>query len=58
MTYIDQVPKAVLKIMNTFEQSGFECYLVDGCVRDLLIGREPDWLRLQHRDDYDRRYGL
>lgn len=42
MTYIDQLPEAVLKIMNTFEKNGFECYLVGGCVRDLLLDREPD----------------
>lgn len=33
-----------LEIMNTIEGRGFRAYLVGGCVRDLLLGREPeDW---------------
>lgn len=33
-----------LEIMNTIEGRGYRAYLVGGCVRDLLLGREPeDW---------------
>lgn len=33
-----------LEIMNTIGRRGFCAYLVGGCVRDLLLGREPeDW---------------
>ena len=28
-------------IVKTLRQHGFEAYLVGGCVRDLLLGREP-----------------
>lgn len=38
------VPNEVKALCDTLEQSGFEAYLVGGCVRDLLIEREPkDW---------------
>ena len=29
-------------IVKTLRQRGFQAYLVGGCVRDLLLGREPD----------------
>jgi len=29
------------KIVQTLRQQGFQAYLVGGCVRDLLLGREP-----------------
>ena len=33
-----------LDIVKTIESRGFRAYLVGGCVRDLLLGREPgDW---------------
>lgn len=39
-----KIPLFVRQISETLEQSGFEAYLVGGCVRDLLLGREPmDW---------------
>jgi poly(A) polymerase len=31
----------VTSIVKTLRQHGFEAYLVGGCVRDLLLGREP-----------------
>ena len=38
------VPTEVAKVSRTLRATGFEAYLVGGCVRDLLIGREPkDW---------------
>jgi poly(A) polymerase/tRNA nucleotidyltransferase (CCA-adding enzyme) len=38
------VPQEVLALHATLRTAGFEAYLVGGCVRDLLIGREPkDW---------------
>jgi poly(A) polymerase/tRNA nucleotidyltransferase (CCA-adding enzyme) len=38
------VPKEVLSVAMTLEKAGFEAYLVGGCVRDLILGREPkDW---------------
>lgn len=34
----------VKEILATLEQGGFEAYAVGGCVRDLLMGRQPtDW---------------
>ena len=41
---IQNVPKEVSDVTNTLKKSGFEAYLVGGCVRDLLMKREPkDW---------------
>ncbi len=38
------VPAAPRRILETLRQNGHEAYLVGGCVRDLLLGREPkDW---------------
>ena len=38
------IPKEVDAISSALRENGFEAYLVGGCVRDLLIGREPkDW---------------
>ncbi len=38
------VPQEVLELCDTLRGAGFEAYLVGGCVRDLLLGREPkDW---------------
>lgn len=32
---------AATSVMGTLRKAGFEAYLVGGCVRDLLLGREP-----------------
>lgn len=38
------IPKEVTYVTETLENSGFSAYLVGGCVRDLILGREPkDW---------------
>lgn len=38
------VPEEVLDLCTTLRAGGYEAYLVGGCVRDLLIDREPkDW---------------
>ena len=38
------IPKEVLAILAILQEKGFEAYVVGGCVRDLLLGREPaDW---------------
>jgi poly(A) polymerase len=36
-----QINKNALKVLSRLTQSGFEAYLVGGCVRDLLLGHEP-----------------
>ena len=39
-----QIPREVVKVTDSLEKSGFEAWIVGGCVRDLLIGRKPnDW---------------
>jgi poly(A) polymerase/tRNA nucleotidyltransferase (CCA-adding enzyme) len=39
-----QLPAEILIALARFEQSGFEAWVVGGCVRDLLLGRKPkDW---------------
>ncbi len=41
---ISKIPKEVSHVTGTLEKAGFEAYLVGGCVRDLLMDREPkDW---------------
>lgn len=41
---IKKIPKKVSHVTDTLEKAGFEAYLVGGCVRDLLMSREPkDW---------------
>ncbi|HVM76741.1 MAG TPA: hypothetical protein VMU07_01150, partial [Candidatus Paceibacterota bacterium] len=38
------VPQEVSKTALALAKAGFEAYLVGGCVRDILLGREPkDW---------------
>ncbi len=36
-----QISEYALKVLYRLQKSGFEAYLVGGCVRDLLLGREP-----------------
>jgi len=39
-----KIPKEIINVIKTLEKAGFEAYLVGGCVRDLIMGREPkDW---------------
>lgn len=39
-----QLPDKVHKIIKTLQAAGFEAYAVGGCVRDSILGREPnDW---------------
>ncbi len=38
------IPKEILSVAETLEEAGFEAYLVGGCVRDLVLGKNPkDW---------------
>ena len=38
------VPQEVVAVSKALAEAGFEAYLVGGCVRDMLLGREPkDW---------------
>lgn len=39
-----QIPAAAAQILQTLHLNGHEAYVVGGCVRDALLGREPkDW---------------
>ncbi len=39
-----ELPEDVAKIIATLEAAGYEAYAVGGCVRDTILGREPqDW---------------
>lgn len=39
-----KIPQEVLSILEKIENAGYEAYIVGGCVRDILLGREPkDW---------------
>lgn len=38
------IPDYVTRVTDTIEKTGFEAFIVGGCVRDLIMGREPkDW---------------
>jgi tRNA nucleotidyltransferase (CCA-adding enzyme) len=38
------IPKEVAEVARVLAEVGFEAHLVGGCVRDMLLGREPkDW---------------
>lgn len=37
-----KLPEPVSRIIHTLQQAGYEAYAVGGCVRDSLLGREPD----------------
>ena len=39
-----QLPEHVKYILKTFRDAGYEAYAVGGCVRDSIMGRQPnDW---------------
>lgn len=39
-----QIPQHAKEILERLNQHGFEAYVVGGCVRDSLLGRQPeDW---------------
>jgi len=38
------IPKEAKSIVKSLQKAGFEAYIVGGCVRDFLLGKEPkDW---------------
>lgn len=37
-----RIPEPVLRAARALREAGYEAYLVGGCVRDLLCGREPN----------------
>ncbi|MFA6354823.1 MAG: CCA tRNA nucleotidyltransferase [Candidatus Paceibacterota bacterium] len=42
--YKSKIPQYVTHVTKSLEKAGFEAFLVGGCVRDLILGREPkDW---------------
>jgi tRNA nucleotidyltransferase (CCA-adding enzyme) len=41
---IKKIPKKVIAVLKTLGESGFEAFIVGGCVRDLIVDRIPkDW---------------
>ncbi len=39
-----QIPEKVQYIINSLVENGYEAYAVGGCVRDMILGKEPeDW---------------
>jgi len=41
---IIKIPNEVQYIIETLQKSGYEAYIVGGCVRDSILGKEPkDW---------------
>ena len=38
------LPSPVKEVLSRLRRAGYECYLVGGCLRDILMGRQPhDW---------------
>lgn len=37
-----KIPENVKKILETLQNNGYEAYVVGGCVRDMILEREPD----------------
>lgn len=39
-----EFPRPVVRLIRTLNEAGYEAYAVGGCVRDALLGRQPnDW---------------
>lgn len=39
-----KIPENAASILQTLQDNGYEAYVVGGCVRDMILGREPgDW---------------
>ena len=39
-----QIPAHAQEILEKLNEHGYEAYIVGGCVRDMMLGREPgDW---------------
>ncbi len=39
-----RIPRNAEQIIHTLEENGYEAYVVGGCVRDMILGRQPgDW---------------
>ncbi len=36
------IPSEIKEVLTKLKSKGFEAYVVGGCVRDLLLGKEPD----------------
>lgn len=44
MAFTIKLPRDVADIIHTIEDAGYEAYAVGGCIRDTILGREPnDW---------------
>lgn len=41
---IKKIPKPIIEVLRKIQENGFEAYIVGGCVRDLIMDRNPnDW---------------
>ena len=38
---IEQIPNYILQVLQAFNNSGYQAYIVGGAVRDLLLGKQP-----------------
>lgn len=36
-----QIPNNILRTLNKLNENGYQAYIVGGCVRDFLLGKEP-----------------
>ncbi len=41
MNLLERIPEYILNILNILEYNNYNSYLVGGCVRDLLLNRQP-----------------
>jgi tRNA nucleotidyltransferase (CCA-adding enzyme) len=40
--FLKFIPNYVIQIAETLQKNGYEAYLVGGCIRDIMLGIEPD----------------
>ncbi|MCR5250035.1 MAG: HD domain-containing protein [Lachnospiraceae bacterium] len=44
MNFDARIPSGAVKILHKLKEAGYEAYIVGGCVRDCLLGKQPsDW---------------
>ena len=39
---LGSIPERILPFLNRLKEKGFSAYLVGGCVRDFILGKEPN----------------
>ena len=44
MNFDEKIPAGARSIIQKLNEAGYEAYIVGGCVRDCILGKDPcDW---------------